>query len=185
MNIWSKTKIDGPNPMESQIPNWLLVPPVRLWDLEILFTDFYIDWMLYLHIWFISIIIIRTSAVKTIWKVEMINRARAELFPGEENVLRFACPVINYSLPLILQNVSIISPPPHVRMFTLPFGQIVQKTWLEGRHLDNANRKVFARPRPKPWKLRQTVWKVFGGTRMFPDMLENFWTVWKIYGLPG
>ena len=34
----------------------------------------------------------------------MINRARAELFPGEENVLRFACLLINYSQPLILQN---------------------------------------------------------------------------------
>ena len=43
---------------------------------------------------------------------KLINRegGGGELFPGvrEENVVRFACLVINYSHPLILQNVFII-----------------------------------------------------------------------------
>ena len=66
----------------------------------------FLHWLnaLLTYLVYIYNIIIRTSAVKTIWKVEMINRARAELFPGEENVLRFACLLINYSQPLILQN---------------------------------------------------------------------------------
>ena len=47
-------------------------------------------------------------------KLKLINRVEGrgggELFPGvrEENVVRFACLVINYSHPLILQNVFII-----------------------------------------------------------------------------
>ena len=103
---------------------------------------------------------------------------------GKCTTVRLSCDKL-FTPPHFTKCFHNFAPPPHVRMFTLPFGQIVQKTWLEGRHLDNANLKIFAHPRPKPWKLRQTVWKVFGGTRMFPDMLENFWTVWKIYGLPG